>query len=82
MGGAGGRLDRYNMQSGMHRGSYCRNPARMAEAIKKSAPGVPAPKELLADPGLTAHDGAVTGVCAGKRQAAAGVAARVGWLGR
>ena len=65
MGSEAGRLDRYNMQSGMHRGSYCRDPKAMQEAIRKSGPGVPAPKALLDSPGLTAHDGPVTGICTG-----------------
>ena len=65
MGSEAGRVDRYNMQSGMHRGSYCRDPKAMVEAIRKSAPGVPAPKALLDSPGLTAHDGPVTGICTG-----------------
>lgn len=37
----------------------------MQQAIQRSAPGVPAPKELLESPGVTAHDGPVRGVCTG-----------------
>lgn len=63
VGSESGRVDRYNMQSGLHRGSYCRNQKLMQQAILKSAPGVAAPKALLEDPGVTAHDGPVRGVC-------------------
>ena len=48
----------------------------MAEAIKKSGPGVPAPKELLDSPGVTAHDGPVRGVCAGEREGSLAVEQR------
>lgn len=37
----------------------------MQQAMQRSAPGVPAPKELLESPGVTAHDGPVRGVCTG-----------------
>jgi hypothetical protein len=106
------------MQSGAHRGSYCRDPKAspaprsaaahlgieaaqpfalvprrhsvacragrsapapvlscslaslprlqvMQQAIKQSAPGIPAPQELLGSQGVTAHDGPVTGICTG-----------------
>lgn len=52
----------------------------MAEAIKKSAPGVPAPKELLDSPGVTAHSGPVNGVCAGEARPHASSGMR--WTGR
>lgn len=32
VGSASGRLDRYNMQSGLHRGQYCRAAATMSGA--------------------------------------------------
>ena len=65
VGSESGRVDRYNMQSGQHRGAYCRSPAAYALVVRRSAPGVPAPAALLGDPGVTAHDGPVTGICSG-----------------
>lgn len=53
--------------AGAHRGlSPPRSaPQVMQQAMLKSAPGVPAPAHLLGSPGVTAHDGAVRGVCTG-----------------
>ena len=49
VGSAAGRVDRYNMQSGIHRGVYCR---------KNATPVAHTPHS----PAIPAHDGAVTGL--------------------
>jgi U3 small nucleolar RNA-associated protein 21 len=55
VGGAAGRVDRYNMQSGLHRGSYCRRAPRGRQAAGQQKQ----PQQPLV---LPAHDGAVVGV--------------------
>ncbi|PNH00379.1 WD repeat domain-containing protein, partial [Tetrabaena socialis] len=67
VGSASGRLDRYNMQSGLHRGTYCRASSGAA-AGPRGAPAAAVGGKRGAGsgtaagaPALPAHDGAVVG---------------------
>ncbi|GAX75096.1 hypothetical protein CEUSTIGMA_g2540.t1 [Chlamydomonas eustigma] len=57
VGTSGGRVDRYNMQSGLHRGTYGRV---TASNVKSKKEGATVPQGASA--ALTAHDGAVVGI--------------------
>lgn len=56
VGTAGGRIDRYNMQSGIHRGCYARQPEKAATGF----PSTRDPNQLI-----PAHLGTVTGLSVG-----------------
>ncbi|KAG2482597.1 hypothetical protein HYH03_018481 [Edaphochlamys debaryana] len=60
VGSASGRLDRYNLQSGLHRGAYSRRPAQGAQRGGPQRGGAAAKGGAATAP-LPAHSGAVVG---------------------
>jgi U3 small nucleolar RNA-associated protein 21 len=60
VGSEAGRVDRYNLQSGMHRGAYTRQPAGSPAAAAAAAGAAAA--AAAAGPALPAHEGLVAGL--------------------
>ncbi len=71
VGSASGRLDRYNMQSGLHRGGYSRNSSSTTTTMNNN---------MQHHMTVAAHDGAVTGVATDSTNTVVVTVGHDGWL--